>query len=189
MEAYIGSRTLPNSPAGCSLFVTLLYTSQQPPMMIGKKMVTAREVAQGKYAIVFSVKVLGKLEVEFFNFQDMAAVQAHFEEAESSEVQIAKVASQFNEPFLVGQFISLTGTFMLNQQVAPSYFTTSMFNLNPNCWVHSLLDYTGGYLSKKVKGVDITNQLRIPRAYFEPYIPPIEKEANPEENECDVSDE
>lgn len=181
MEAYIGSRPLPNSPAGCCLFVTLLYTCQQPPMTIGRRMVTPKAVGNGKHVITISAKVLGKLEVEFLAAQDVTACEQFFNDidtAKANGIDLVKVNSPYTDPQLLGNFISLVNTFITNQQMASGQYPTSMFGLHINCWVQSVLEYSGGNLSKKIKGIDITNQMRVPRHYFEQYMPPIFEEVD-----------
>jgi hypothetical protein len=178
MAIYAGARDLSGLAIGTHQFIVLTFTNSFPPQTIGYSKVSTKALGGGVRGIVIGAQNRGNLAVEFFEAGDLSAAMEYFGgkktkwyksdyDAELREVKYGSVP----ELEAKRRVIKLIDSYLLNQKIDPIKYPTAGLGVNSNSWAQSVIEYSGGKVDGDMKGADISNSKRVPRAYFQAVCP------------------
>ena len=178
MPIYLGARDLKGVPVGRHQFIVIINNSLLSPRDVGGEKVQARDLGGGQKGVVVGAQNRGNLVVEFFNSSDYKAAKEYFggvtREWYESDFDTYMIEVGFGDvrgSLAVNKILGRIEAYLLNQRVDSIKYPTAGIGVNSNSWTQSVIEYSGGEVREDLPGLDISNDKRIPKTYFEPYCP------------------
>ncbi len=180
MSIYIAARDLAGIvPIGTHQFIIIdnLSKPYQNGMLSGK-IVSSKNLGNGKLGYVIGAHNRGNLEVIYFEKSDYEATLEYFDKKRVNffksdfDTEVIKVKfPNVNEQAATLEIIRLVNAYSINQSMDKIAYPSAGFGFNSNSWAQTAIELAGGIVQSDLKGVDISNEKRIPRTYFMPICP------------------
>ncbi len=180
MAIYIAARDLAGIvPIGTHQFIIIddLSTPYQNGMLVDK-IISPKNLGNGKLGYVIGAHNRGNLEVIYFEKNDYEATLEYFDKKRvrffKSDFDTEVIKVKFpngNEKVAIYEIIKMVNIYSLNQSMDKIAYPPAGFGFNSNSWAQTVIELAGGVVKSDLKGIDISNEKRIPKTYFMPICP------------------
>ena len=180
MSIYVAARDLAGLvPIGTHQFIVIdnLSTPYKNATLSGKT-IKPQDLGNGKLGYVIGAHNRGNLEVIYFEKNDYIATQEYFDKKRvhffksDFDTELIKVKyANLNENLAAIRIFRLVEAYSTNQTMDKIGYPAAGLGFNSNSWVQTIIQLSGGAVSEDLKGLDISNEKRIPKTYFMPVCP------------------
>ena len=176
MRIYIAARDLSGLPFGTHQFVIIkVQSTPHPSARLGGNVVSPQNLGNGKLGYVVGAQNRGNLAVEFFEKNDYEATLEYFDKKRVSffksdfDTQVIEVKFPgLRAQVAARKIFELIDNYDINQTMDRIKYPTAGFGFNSNSWAQTVIELAGGKVDNDMKGLDISNNKRIPKIYFDP---------------------
>ena len=182
MTVYVAARDLAGSIAfvGTHQFIIIIPDSGSvPPVrMPNGKVLSARNLGNGKFGYVIGAQNKGRLIVEYFETSDYRAAREHFNPKKfrkwykpDLDAELRSVKHKGSDSEFIRKILFLVGSYILNEQEDNIPYPFAGLSVNSNSWVQSLIVAANGQVNDNFSGLDASHALRVPQIYFQAICP------------------
>ena len=159
-------------PWGTHQFIVI--AGSLSPTKFGNKTWSPRSLGNVN-GFVIGAQNRGKLVVELFQISDEEAAMEYFGGIKTkwfkndydTEINLVK----FSDDHGTSRVIELIDNYILNQIQSPIKYPTAGLGTNSNSWAQTVIELAGGKVEGDMSGIDVSNDKRIPKTYFEAFCP------------------
>jgi hypothetical protein len=184
MAVYVGARDLAGSMAfiGTHQFLVIAPDSGKAPPAIlpDGKTVFPKNLGNSKSGFVIGAQNRGRLIVEFFEKSDYQATLEHFNPDKyrkwyktDLDAELIQVKHNSNDMAFIAKILFLINNYIINERDDNIPYPFSGLAVNSNSWAQSVILAANGKVASDFKGLDISNNKRIPAIYFQAVCPAI----------------
>lgn len=179
MPIYIAARDLAGLPIGTHQYIIIENRSNPyPTAKLDGKVIYQRSLGNGKSGYVVGAHNRGNLSIEFFEKSDYEATLEFFDKKRlnffKSDFDTEAIIVKFPktpEQTAIRIIFRLIDNYHINQTMDKIKYPTAGFGFNSNSWAQTIIELAGGKVQSDLGGLDISNEKRIPKTYFDPICP------------------
>lgn len=175
MSIYIAARDLAGLvPIGTHQFIIIDNLSNPYQVgMLENKVIHPKNLGNGTLGYVIGAHNRKNLEAIYFEKSDYEATLEYFDKKRVSffkpdfDTEVIKVKfPNVDEKSATAKIIRIINAYSINQSIDSIAYPSSGFGFNSNSWAQTVIELIGGVVKSDLKGLDISNEKRIPATYF-----------------------
>lgn len=175
MPVYLAARDLAGLPIGTHQFIIIEnHYNPYPAARLDGKTISIRNLGNGKSGYVVGAHNRQNLAVEFFEKNDYIATLEYFDKKRISfyksdfDTEVVQVTfPNIPEQIAIKRIYDLIEAYHINQSMDRIKYPNAGFGYNSNSWAQTVIALAGGKVQSNLNGMDISNDKRIPKTFFD----------------------
>lgn len=176
MSIYIAARDLSGLPIGTHQFLIIeVQSNPHPAAKLNSINIYPKMLDKGKMGYVVGAQNRENLEVEYFEKSDYEAALEFYNKQKIKwyksdyDTQVLPVKyPTINKQVAMRKIFEMIDAYHINQTMDRISYPKAGIGFNSNSWAQTVIELSGGIVKSNMKGLDISNNKRIPKIYFTP---------------------